>query len=159
MDKQCCPKFNSSKWDKKTFLWKNKPFIKETIPTFFHIPFPPMIGRKIVKMMNLAEKSHKIDSKKLNVLILFTDPTPFKSEIYFSVTGKVPKANNVKISGKFIAKVFTGDFNKVPKFIKEMDRYLETKRKKSKRYLVHYAYCPKCAKKYGSNKMILFAEV
>lgn len=43
---ECCPEFNPKKWDEKTFDWNNKQFVKETIPTLFHIPFPPMIGKK-----------------------------------------------------------------------------------------------------------------
>ncbi len=155
---ECCPKFNTRKWDKKTFIWKNKKFIKESIPTLFHIPFPPMIGKKIVKMMSLAEKAKKISSKKDEVLILFRDPGAFKSEIYFSVTGKVPEANNTNISGTFISKTYSGGFNAVPKFVKDMNNYLG-KRVASKDYYIHYAYCPKCAKKFGDNWMILFAKV
>ena len=69
MNNECCPKFNPEKWDKKSFNWDNKQFIKETIPTLLHIPFPPMIGKKITKMMNLATSSDKIDSKKDEVLV------------------------------------------------------------------------------------------
>lgn len=162
MEKECCPKFNPKKWNGKTFIWKNKPFIKESIPTLFHIPFPPMIGKKIVRMMNLATSSNKIDSKKDEVLILFRDPSAFKSEIYFSVTGKVPDANNTNLSGTFIAKVYDGGYNSIPKFVKDMNNYLTKKGKKipkNEDYYIHYAYCPKCAKKYGHNHMILFAKV
>ena len=162
MEGQCCPKFIPKKWDKKTFVWKNKPFIKDSIPTLFHIPFPPMIGKKITRMMTLAEKSKKISSKKDEVLVLFRDPNAFRSEIYISVTGKVPNANNVKISGTFIARVYDGPYNAVPKFIKQMNEYLEKKKKKIPKnsdYVIHYAYCPKCEKKYGHNYMILFAKI
>ena len=99
MEEECCPRFNPKKWDKKTFVWKNKNFIKETVPTLFHIPFPPLIGKKITKMINLANESKKIYSKKDEVLILFNDPSAFKSEIFLSVTGKVANANNTLISG------------------------------------------------------------
>ena len=61
---ECCPKFNPKKWDKKTLNWKNKKFIKETIPTLFHIPFPPMIGKKITKMYNLAMDAKANPPKK-----------------------------------------------------------------------------------------------
>jgi len=159
MEKECCPKFNPKKWDGKTFVWKSKKFIMESIPTFFHIPFPPMIGSKITKMMNLIDLAKKISSKKDEVLVLFRDPSAFKSEIYISVTGKVSDANNVSISGTFIGKVFAGGYNEIPGFIKQMNEYLAKKGKKSKDYYVHYAYCPKCAKKYGNNYMILFAKV
>jgi len=94
-NKECCPEFDPDKWDEKTFNWKNEAFIKESIPTLFHIPFPPMIGRKITKMWKMAEESKVTPPTKEDVLVLFADPHPFKSEIYLSVTGNVPNANVV----------------------------------------------------------------
>jgi len=162
MEQECCPRFNSKKWDKKTFIWRNKKFIKETIPTFFHIPFPPMIGSRIAKMCKLIEKSKAKFQKKEDVLVLFRDTSAFKSEIYISVIGKILNANNVNISGKFMTKTFDGEYNAVPKFVKHMNKYLKEKGKKIPKhsdYYIHYAYCPKCAKKYGHNAMILFARI
>jgi hypothetical protein len=159
MEKECCPKFDSKKWDGKIFHWKNKSFIVESMPTIFHIPFPWMIGKRIVKMINLATSSKKLESKTDETLMLFHDPSAFKSEIFISVTGNVANANNVKISGTFEAKVFEGDFSAVPKFMKQMNEYLSKKGKVAEDYYIHYAYCPKCAKKFGNNYMIIFAKV
>ncbi len=160
MDKEeCCPKFNPKRWDEKIHKWENKHFIKENIPQLFHIPFPPTIGAKITKLMNLAEKSKKVLSKKEDTLILFADPSPFRSEIYLSVSGEVEGAENVKLSGTFVSKVFEGGYNTIPKHIKQFDEFLESKKKKAKKYYVHYAYCPKCAKKFGHNYILLFAEI
>jgi hypothetical protein len=156
---ECCPEFDPKKWDQKTFHWDNKPFIKETIPTFFHIPFPPMIGRKIVRMWKMAEDAEKTEADKGNVLVLFRDPNAFKSEIYLSVTDSVQGANNVSVSGIFFGKVFSGPYNAVPKHMREMNEYLSSQGKKAKDYYVHFAYCPKCAEKYGNNYMILFAQI
>lgn len=158
---ECCPEFKPKKWDGKTFVWKNKPFISESIPTFFHIPFPPLIGKKITRMMNLATNSKKISSRKDEVLILFRDPSAFKSEILISVTGKVPKAKNTSLSGTFIAKVYAGEYKDIPKIMKYMKEYLKKRGKKVKGsdYYIHYAYCPKCSRKFGNNYMILFAKV
>jgi hypothetical protein len=158
MEDECCPKFNPKKWDEKTFVWKNKPFIRESIPTLFHIPFPPMIGKKITRMMDLASNPNKIDLKKDEVLVLFRDPTAFKSEIYISVTGKVEGAKNTIISGTFTAKVFEGPYNAIPQYVKQMNQHLE-REIPSEDYYIHYAYCPKCEKKYGHHYMILFARV
>jgi hypothetical protein len=157
--KECCPEFHPEKWDNKTFNWENKAFIKETIPTFFHMPFPPTIGKKITKMMKMVEAAQKADPNKEDTLVLFRDPSAFRSEIYISVTGNVPAANNTPISGTFIAKVYAGSYNAIPKFIKQTNEYLESIGKKAKDYYIHYAYCPKCAKKFGNNYMILFAQV
>lgn len=113
-------------------------------------------------MMELATGASKIDAKKDEVLVLFQDPSAFKSNIYISVTGNVAGANNVKISGTFIAKVYEGPYNAIPKFVKDMNVYLQKTGKKvakNDEYYIHYAYCPKCEKKYGHHYMILFAKV
>jgi hypothetical protein len=76
-----------------------------------------------------------------------------------SVSGPVKDAHNVTISGKMVSKVFDGPYNDIPKYIKTMVAFLEGHDYTAKKYYVHYAYCPKCAKKFGHNYMILFAAV
>lgn len=156
---ECCPTFRPEKWDNKTFNWKNKPFIKATVPTFFHIPYPPMIGKQITRLTKIAVDSKKIDQDREDILVLFADPHPFKSEIFLSVTGKVQDADNAALTGTFMSKVFDGAYNAIPKFIKQMDLYLSDLNKKAKKYYVHYAYCPQCAKEAGHNYIVLFAEL
>ena len=156
---ECCPEFDPKRWDEKTHHWDSKHFIKESIPLLFHIPFPPMIGKKIARMWKMAEESKTAPPKKEDVLVLFTDPHPFRSELYLSVTGSVPNANNIKISGTFISKVFDGPYNAIPKYVKQIEGYLANRGEKAKKYYVHYAYCPKCAEKQGHNYIILFAEI
>lgn len=158
-NQECCPEFKPERWDGKSWDWENKPFIKEKIHTFFHIPFPPSIGNKITKMFSKATDAQAVSEDKSETLILFTDPTPFRSEILLSVTKQVPDSDNVGLSGKFESRVFDGGYNAIPKFMKEMDSHLAEAGKLSKKYLVHYAYCPKCAKKYGHNYLVLFAQV
>ena len=158
-DKECCPEFKVGKWDKKTIIWNNKKFIKDTIPEFFHIPFPPMIGKKITRMWKSIEQAETSAPNKEDVLILFRDPTPFKGEIYISVEKDVPAENNISISGNMESRVFDGGYNDIPKFIKIMNVYLTEKGEKAKDFYIHYAYCPKCAKKYGHNYLILFAKI
>lgn len=158
-NKDCCPKFDPAKWDEKSINWDKKHFIKETIPTFFHMPFPSTIGKKITGMWKLAEDSKKVPSDKKDALVLFMDPHAFKSEIYLSVTGDIPEANNAQISGTFQSKVFDGPYKEIPKFFKQMNKYLDDKGMKSEKYYVHYAYCPKCAKEEGHNYMVLFGKI
>ena len=156
---ECCPEFQVEKWDNKTLNWDKKLFIKESMPTLFHIPFPPMIGKKMKKMVDLTEKAEANFDDLSEALVLFHDPSAFKSEIFYSVTKEVEGADNTDITGTFEARVFEGPYNAVPKFIKEMDKYLEGENKTALDYYIHYAYCPECAKKYGGNYMILFAQV
>ncbi|MBT8304727.1 MAG: hypothetical protein KJP09_09685 [Bacteroidia bacterium] len=156
---ECCPVFHPEKWDEKSFEWRNKQFIKGSVPTFFHIPYPSMIGKQISSLTKIAEDANKLDSNRENILVLFADPHPFKSEIFMSVTGEVPDAKNITLTGNFMSKVFDGAYNDIPKFIKQMNDILNEKRLKASKYYVHYGYCPKCAEVAGHNYMVLFAEI
>ncbi len=158
-DNSCCPEFHPERWDAKTLTWDHKPFIRASLPTFFHIPFPPMVGWKITKLWSMAERAKAVPEDKEDALILFSDPSPFKSLIHLSVTGTVPGAEQAALSGTFMTKVFDGAYNDIPRFIKEMDAHLAALGKKADRYYVHYAYCPGCAKKFGHNYVLLFAQV
>ena len=109
--------------------------------------------------MDLVEKSAANLPDISDALVLFHDPSPFRSEIYYSVAQEVSGANNTSLSGTYFAGVFEGPYNSVPKHMKAMDKHLASQNLKAKDYYVHYAYCPKCARKFGHNYMILFAEV
>lgn len=118
-----------------------------------------MIGKKVNRMHELAKKAGATIPDLLEALILFRDPSAFRSEIYYTVTHEVPGANNTTLTGSFVARVFDGPYNDVPVFIKEMEQFLAEKNQKALDYFVHYAYCDKCAKSRGHNYMVLFALV
>lgn len=155
---RCCPEFDKMPWDGITHQWQDKPFIKETIPTFFHMPWPPMIGKMMGRMWEKARKAGAAPDMN-DFIAMATDPTPFKSEFYMAVTKSVPEAENVKLSGTFMTKVFDGPYGDVPKWIKEMDAWLNVQGKKAKKYYFYFTSCPKCAKAYGHNYAVAFAEV
>lgn len=110
-------------------------------------------------MWKSVEQVEAAHPNKEDTLILFHDPTPFRGEIFISVEKDVPTEKNVTISGNFVCRVFDGGYNSIPQFVKIMDGYLAETGKKAKDYYIHYAYCPKCAKKFGHNYMIMFAEI
>jgi hypothetical protein len=155
---ECCPKFNPKPWEGKTHVWKNKLFIRDSIPQLFHMPWPPMIGKMITKQWKKAEDAGAQPEMK-DFLWLCYDPSPWKSIHLIHVTKKVPDADNTSLSGTFITKVFDGPYNDVPKWIKGMDEYLNKKGKKAKQYYFFFTACPKCIKKWGHNYVVLFGEV
>jgi hypothetical protein len=154
----CCPEFDGAPWDGKTHVWREKPFIKESIPVFFHIPWPPMIGRLMGRMWGMAQKADAAPEMK-DFLMLTADPTPWRSEWYLSVAKEVPDAENVKLSGTFFTRVFDGPYKAVPKWIKVMDEHLAAEGKKAKDYYFYYTSCPKCAKRRGHNYVVMFAQI
>ena len=90
-NEECCPTFHQEKWDEKTHHWDHKKFIKASVPTLFHIPLPPMIGNRVTRMTKLAEDSHSLAADREDILLLFSDPSAFKSDLYLSVENRCPK--------------------------------------------------------------------
>ena len=117
-----------------------------------------MMGKVIGRMWKKAQDTGSATEKK-DFLLLAHDPSPWKSELYMNVTKEVPGAENVKLNGTFITKVFDGPYSNVPKYMKEMENYVTSQGKKTKKHYFYYTYCPKCAKKYGHNYIVDFAEV
>mgnify|MGYP000978047418 CR=1 FL=1 len=152
----CCPKFNPTPWDGKTHVWKDKLFLKDCVKQIMHIPLN--MGKVITRMWQQVDQA-KAGPKTEDFLILAHDPSPWKSELFMTVTKDILGADIVKFNGTFITKVFEGPYQDVPKWLSQMDRFLANKNQKSLKYYIHYAYCPKCAQKYGHNYSIVFAQI
>lgn len=157
-DQECCPIFNPEPWDKKTHQWNEKLFIKDYLSQLFHIPLPSMMGKVIDRMWKKASDAGA-NSELKDFLLLAYDPSPWKCELYMNVTKEVPGAENVKFTGTFMSMVFDGPYNKVPKYIRHFRSYLASLGKRAGKIYVYYTTCPKCAKIYGHNYIVAFAEV
>jgi hypothetical protein len=152
----CCPPFDPAVWNDKTHIWQEKLFITDNVRQVFHIP---------LNIRSVIQRTwNKVVAAKANLpanesLILFYDPSPWRSELFLSVSQEVPNAKNVRFSGTFVSRVFEGPYHAVPKWLREMDAGLKTQGKTPLKYYVHYPYCPKCAQKYGQNYGVVFAQV
>lgn len=155
---ECCAKFDPIPWDGKTIEWTDKPFIREDLPQIFHMPFPWMIGRMMERVWKQV-KDAGADPSMQDFVWLCHDPSPWKCENYFSVTKEVTGMQNVKLSGTFLTKVFEGPYQNAPKWLKEMEAYVAEQGKKAQKYYFYYTTCPKCAKKWGKNYVVIFAQV
>jgi len=157
-DNECCPKFDPEPWQEKEIIWKEKLFIRGTVPQFMHIPLPGTFGKAVGRMWQKIEDAQaKPDTN--DFIMLSTESSPWKGEIYITTTKEVPNAENVKFSGTYLTKVFDGPYNDVPKWIKEMTPFVAAKGKSVNKWFFYYTTCPKCAKKYGHNYVVTFAEV
>ncbi len=151
---ECCPIFDPKKWDKKKVTWKGKLFIKDKVFSFFHIPlnFESVIKRNIKKLKD-ANAALK------NTMILSDEKSLFHSNIYISTKKAIPKVHDVKVTGTFLTKVFEGPYKNMKKWVKEMEEYVKLEKQELKHMYFYYTTCPKCAKKYGKNYVVLFAEI
>lgn len=138
-------------------MWPEKPFIRDSIPAFFHLPLPFMIVKMIGQMWGMA-KNAVCAPEMSEFLLLAKDPSLWKSEHCLSVTGEIPGADIVTLSGEFLSKVYDGPYNVVPKWIKDITHYTAESGKEMKDLYFFYTTCPKCAKKYGHNYVVAFAR-
>jgi hypothetical protein len=108
--------------------------------------------------MKLIERANAMTHSD-EYLWLSNDISPWKSQHFIHVACEVPGAVNTEMSGTYISKVFDGPYNTVPLWKKEMDLYLNTSGYTPDNYFVYYTTCPRCAKKYRHNYIVLFAQV
>lgn len=150
----CCDPFDPKPWQDKEITWQDKIFVKDHITSFFHIPCN--MAKKIVKNMTLIEKA----KAQADYQLMLTDENSlWGADIYIDVAGEVPGAQMAKLSGVFLTKVFEGPYQNVGKWAQEMKGYVESKGKMIRKLYFSYTTCPKCAKVYGKNYVILFAQI
>ncbi|MDP2918000.1 MAG: hypothetical protein Q8N68_00705 [bacterium] len=150
----CCEPFNPAPWQEKEITWQDKIFVKDHVTSFFHIPLN--MGKKIVKNMGLIERA---GAKAPHQLMLTDEKSFWGSDIYIDVAREVPGAQMATLSGIFLTKVFEGPYQMAGKWAQEMKKYVENKGKKIKKLYLSYTACPKCAKAYGKNYVVLFAQI
>lgn len=150
----CCEPFDPKPWQEKEIIWKDKIFVKDHIASFLHIPLN--MGKKITKNMALIEKA---EAQAPYQLMLTDEKSLWGADIYIDVSQKVPGAEMTTLSGTFLTKVFEGPYQNAGKWAQEMKKYVENKGKELKKLYFSYTTCPKCAKVYGKNYVVLFAQI
>ncbi len=154
MKDECCPKIDVEKWDDKVFEWNEKRFIKAKVKTFMFMPIG--FGKTMAKLQKLTETS------KANIqdyLCLSDHTSKWNMDLYLAVDKDIQEAENVKISGKFYSKVCEGNFKDTGIWCKDFEKEAMNKNYKIKKWYMWYTTCPKCAKKYGKNYVVIIAEI
>jgi hypothetical protein len=153
----CCPLFHPEQWENITHHWNEKLFLKDSVPEILHIPLPGTYRKAISRMWKTAEQAGAAPDPK-DFLLLAHDPSAFKAELYMSITKEIAGAETVKFTGEFLSKVYEGSYGDVPKCLRKTDKFLAANSLISKKYYIYFPYCPKCAKKYGHNYIVVVAN-
>jgi hypothetical protein len=151
---ECCPKFDPIPWDDKSFEWANKKFIKDKVFTLFYMPLN--FGGV---MKRLDAKLTKAGATMPDNLGLSDHTSKWNMDIYLAVDKEIPDAENVALSGKFYSKVYEGPFQDTGKWMKDFENTAKNKGLSMKKEYMWYTTCPKCAKKYGKNYVVVVGQV
>jgi len=150
----CCPKFEPAPWDEKVFNWENKKFIKDSVFTLFYMP---------VNFGSVMRKMHKkvveVQAEVPEWMCLSDHTSPWNMDLYLAVDKVIPNATNLTLSGKFVSKVYEGPFKETGNWSKNFNAWCDEKGYKPLKTYMWYTTCPKCAKKYGKNYVVLVAEI
>ena len=153
-NQECCPKFDPEPWDNKTFEWDNKKFIKGRVFTLFFMPIN--FGFVVKKLMAQIEKAR---AKAEDWMGLSDHTSKWNMDLYVAVDREIPGAVNTALSGKFYSKVYEGDFKETGKWCNDFENLVKSKGLNIKKWYMWYTTCPKCAKKYGKNYVVIIGRV
>lgn len=150
----CCPKFDPALWDGKTFEWVNKKFIKDKVFTLFYMP---MNFGSVMK--RVYEKVEKSGAAIQDGMWLADHTSKWNMDLYVAVDKEISGAENTATSGKFLSKAYEGNFKNTGIWMKDFENYAKNKGILAKKMYMWYTTCPKCAKKYGKNFVVLVAQI
>lgn len=150
----CCPPFDPESWDDKLFVWTKKRFIRGKVSTFFYMP---LNFGKVMK--RLDKKIRDAGASMPDYLCLADHTSKWNMDILLAVDKIVPNADNLSISGSFYSRVYEGPFKDTGKWCADFEEKARSMGHTIKKWYMWYTTCPKCAKKYGKNYVVVVGEL
>lgn len=150
---ECCPKFDPIPWDNQVIVWDNKKFIRDKVFTFFYMPVN--FGGAMRRMNALVDKA---GAAVPEWLCLSEHTSKWNMDLYLAVDKEIEGAENTTLSGKYFSKVYEGPFRDTGKWMKDFEQVTKDHGLEIKKMYMWYTTCPKCAKKYGKNYVVLISQ-
>jgi hypothetical protein len=151
---ECCPRFDPTPWDDKVVTWEKKLFLQDRVRSFLHIPLN--FGSVMRRSMATIEAA---DAKHAEMVVLSVENSLWGADVYVAVSKDIPGARTVALSGTFVSRVFEGPYRNIGKWIEEMTSFMKEKGQAVRKLYFFYTTCPKCAKKFGKNYVVILAQV
>lgn len=150
----CCAPFNPEPWDRKVITWKNRLFLHDHVISIFHVPLN--FGQTVVRDMIVIRSNGALPN---NPIMLSDENSPWGAEVYLEVTKPLPNERVVRLAGTYLTLAREGSFRNIRSWLYEMDTYAASEHKKIRKIYYYYPTCPKCAKLYGKQNIVLIAQV
>lgn len=110
-------------------------------------------------MKRLDKKITAAEANMLDWLCLSDHTSKWNMDIYLAVDKDIPDLENVTLNGKFYCRVYEGSFKETGNWCKDFEDVAQTKGFQVKKWYMWYTTCPKCAKKYGKNYVVIVGQV
>jgi len=150
----CCPPFDPAPWQDGRVVWNDKLFVTDRVRCLLHVPLN--MGARVTENQRLIDAARAAPTQPL---MLSDEHSLWASDLYIDVTRPVPGARMTTLSGTFVTKVYEGPYRDAGKWVADMRQHVEAKREQLEKLYFAYTTCPRCAKAYGKNYVVLFAKI
>ena len=150
----CCPRFDPAPWEDKLITWDNKRFVQDRVTSLLHVPLN--FGAVMKRNMEAIQAA---EAEPENMVILSDENSMWGADVFIEVTKNIPNAKMAAISGTFLTKVYEGPYRKMRNWVEDMKAFVTSKGKTLRKLYFFYTTCPKCAKKYGKNYIVILAQI
>ena len=151
---ECCPRFEPDPWDDKVVTWEKKQFLQDRVRSLLHIPLN--FGAVMKRSMATIEAAGAVADE---VIVLSDENSIWGADVYIAISKDIPGARTTTLSGTFLTKVFEGPYRNIRNWTAEMGSLLKSRGKTAQKLYFFYTTCPKCAKKYGKNYVVILARL
>lgn len=151
---ECCPRFEPAPWENKTITWDKKLFLQDHVVSFLHMPLN--FGAVMKRSMAVIEAAGATPDE---VIVLSDENSLWGADVYIAISKDIPGARTTKLSGAFLARVFEGPYGNMKNWIEDMKSFVNGTGKQLQKLYFYYTTCPKCAKKYGKNYVVILAQI
>lgn len=150
----CCPAFVSEPWTEKTIEWNQKRFIKDRVFTLFYVPIN--FGGTMKRLDQIVKDAGATIPENL---CLSDHTSKWNMDVYLAVDKEIPGAENVTLSGSFLSRVYEGPYKETGNWCKDFEAFVRDRGQVVKKLFMWYTTCPRCAKKYGKNYVVIVGDV
>lgn len=150
----CCPPFDPTSYHQREVVFRDEPFVKLHLKNLFFVPIG--LGRQITRAEELIEAA---GARPEHPLMLSEEHSPWSSDLYLQVTRPVPGLEPARLSGTFMTRVYDGPWSQMGKWEADTRRWVKGTGRTVEKVYFAYTACPSCAKAYGHNYVIVFAQI
>ena len=150
----CCARLDPTRWDGQTMSWTARPFARGRVRSLFHVPLN--FGSVVRRLHGAVESAGAYPE---DPILLSDEGSPWGADLYMALDREVPGAETVRLNGTFMTRVFEGPYRNAGRWAREMAQDVAAQGRVVRKMYFCYATCPKCAKHFGKNEVVLFAQV
>lgn len=145
--------FDPEPWQERIMQWDKKMFIVEKVKTLWFMPLN--FGGAMKRVMNRLEAA---GAQSPDWMGLSDHTSKWNMDILVAVDRDVPGPSRI-LSGTYLSMVYEGKFSDTGKWCSDFTKKAAGKGYETVKWYMWYTTCPKCARVYGKNYVVIICEV